>query len=247
MIKYYFNGKNHLFKEEHVDYVQEHYKESSRKLAEYLKISQRKVYDIRKYIRYEILKLESSVIIDESDNEVYRKIPSLLYLYEITDYGKLRNVKSKRIIKGTVSESGHYCVSINNSSVIKKYNKPKKCYIHKLVMEVWGIPCPFPGAVIHHIDRNPKNNNINNLKWVTIKENVRESDYTEFGGRRLFNKQFTVNPWKKVRINGKEFDSYSSAARWIAKEKDYIKWKRIVDRMHYHRKNILGFDIEYLD
>lgn len=47
----------------------------------------------------------------------------------------------------------------------------KRFYVHQLVISAFGEPCPGDKYEIDHIDGNGLNNNINNLEWVTRKEN----------------------------------------------------------------------------
>lgn len=50
--------------------------------------------------------------------------------------------------------------------------KSKGWPLHQLVMKFFGPPKPGPEYEIDHIDRNTKNNNITNLRWVTKQENA---------------------------------------------------------------------------
>lgn len=49
--------------------------------------------------------------------------------------------------------------------------KCKTYYVHRLVAETF-IPNPENKPAIDHIDRNRDNNDVSNLRWVTIKENA---------------------------------------------------------------------------
>lgn len=51
----------------------------------------------------------------------------------------------------------------------------KNFYVHRLVAEVF-IPNPENKPMVDHIDRNPRNNAVSNLRWVTRSENFRNSD-----------------------------------------------------------------------
>lgn len=47
----------------------------------------------------------------------------------------------------------------------------KHYQIHHLVMDAWGPPKPFEGAIIRHLDDNKNNCKIANLAWGTGKDN----------------------------------------------------------------------------
>lgn len=51
----------------------------------------------------------------------------------------------------------------------------KNFYVHRLVAEVF-IPNPEHKPMVGHINRNPRNNAVSNLRWVTKSENFRNSD-----------------------------------------------------------------------
>ncbi len=58
---------------------------------------------------------------------------------------------------------GHLKVSLSG--------KPRS--VHRLVLEAFIGPSP-PGMECRHLDGNPRNNNLDNLKWGTKKENMQD-------------------------------------------------------------------------
>jgi hypothetical protein len=77
-----------------------------------------------------------------------------------------------------VSNRGRVKTSQNRISRGYKCNKyrqikinQKHCYVHRLVLETFVGLCPPDKEECDHIDRNPSNNNLENLHWVTKKEN----------------------------------------------------------------------------
>ena len=43
---------------------------------------------------------------------------------------------------------------------------------HQLVLELSGQPKPHPDAVVDHIDVDPSNNTLSNLRWITQSKNA---------------------------------------------------------------------------
>jgi len=139
-------------------------------------------------------------------NMEFRKLKSLLFLYEISADGKLRNVKSKRVSNGTKDDCGYITFNFPSvKSIRNHYGGVKKFRCHQLVMEAWGKEKPFENARIDHIDRNTYNNHISNLRWVTPKENYHNSDYFETVGCATY-------------YDGIQFPSRNAAAEYMSQK-----------------------------
>jgi hypothetical protein len=65
-------------------------------------------------------------------------------------------------------ENGYHQVTLQNKIAGVK---PKLYYVHRLVAEHFIGPSPEPNMVVNHIDGNPFNNHVDNLEWVTVREN----------------------------------------------------------------------------
>lgn len=78
--------------------------------------------------------------------------------------------------------------------------KKHKRYIHRLIMESFVSACP-DGMECRHLDGNPKNNNVGNLKWGTRREN--EADKILHGtsnrGSRNGNAKLTERDVSEIR------------------------------------------------
>lgn len=103
---------------------------------------------------------------------------------------------------------------------IKIMNK-HKC-LHQLVMKFFGPPKPDGNYEIDHIDRNPENNNISNLRWVTRQENMHNRKDNRPVGERFcdlplkeYYRRRCVEYRKKYPEKAKE-----SAKRYRAKKKE---------------------------
>jgi len=75
--------------------------------------------------------------------------------------------KPHRILKNYVNQDGYECVYLKRDDGHKQ-----QILIHHLMLWAHGFPKPFKKAVGRHLDGNPLNNAIENLKWGTMRENA---------------------------------------------------------------------------
>lgn len=89
--------------------------------------------------------------------------------YLIYSDGRLYSKKKNRFLTGKVDNVGYrtFVLTFHNSA-LGTYSK--NVYAHRLVAEYF-IPNPDNLPVVNHIDENRLNNNVDNLEWVTYKEN----------------------------------------------------------------------------
>ena len=86
--------------------------------------------------------------------------------YEVSNFGRVRNATTGRILKGSLSSSGYLTVSLS------KNRKSKTHSIHQLVAREW-VSNLEEKRCIDHIDGNTVNNHLDNLRWATHAENSR--------------------------------------------------------------------------
>ena len=88
--------------------------------------------------------------------------------YLISNFGKVKNAKSGRILKPHVSKDGYATV------ILCKNGKPKSFRIHRLVATAF-LPNPESKLEVNHKDYNRSNNCVANLEWIARKENFNYS------------------------------------------------------------------------
>lgn len=188
----------------------------------------------------------------------YRKIPSLNYLYEISQDGELRNVKSKRVQQVYENWDGYIFYSINNQNFINKTKRATR-FQHRLIAEVWIKrpehlkDIPFNKLQINHKNYIKDDNRIENLEWCTQSENQIHS-YIERKQRPQTKK--AIESWKRNLVmdgsnspklpvkcveTGVEYKSAYEAARWVLSEYGFnTKVSTIAGKIrlvaHGHRK-----------
>lgn len=97
---------------------------------------------------------------------MYRKvklnIENLKHDYTIDTNGIVENISNGKVLKGT---------SLSKHNRYVKIHLDKFYALHRLVATHF-IPNTENYEVINHIDGNRYNNSVNNLEWVTQKDNV---------------------------------------------------------------------------
>ena len=86
--------------------------------------------------------------------------------YTIDEDGNIFDVKEQKYRKFHVTKDGYLKVSFYING------KFKRLLVHRLVLMMFKPIENMDKLQVNHIDGNKQNNNINNLEWVTQKDNM---------------------------------------------------------------------------
>lgn len=96
--------------------------------------------------------------------EVWKDVVGYEGLYQVSNLGRVKSLKSNQLLKPKIAKDGYVQIVLYN-------NNRKTLYIHRLVASAF-LDNPKDKAEVNHIDNNPSNNRLDNLEWVTHKENM---------------------------------------------------------------------------
>ena len=100
--------------------------------------------------------------------EIWKNIPSFEGYYQISNLGRI-----KALARTTFDKNGkayNRKEHIVKPSLTRTYYKVHYFSVHRLVALAF-IPTDDTSKHIDHIDTNPLNNKVDNLRWVTVSEN----------------------------------------------------------------------------
>ena len=90
--------------------------------------------------------------------------------YEASNFGNVRNKKTKLVLRPNRNSKGYRHVSLGLGS---RKNK-RLIGVHRAVALAW-IPTSDASLTVNHKDNNPENNNVSNLEWMSNADNIRYS------------------------------------------------------------------------
>lgn len=110
---------------------------------------------------------------------------------EVSNEGRLRNAKTKRIYKLQISPQGYY----QKSTSLGSKDKRKVFTVHRCVAETF-LKNPNNYPIINHIDGNKLNNKVSNLEFCTYSYNTKHA--IKMGLQKINTLKGTDNPGAKL-------------------------------------------------
>jgi HNH endonuclease len=134
--------------------------------------------------------------------------------YEINEIGEIRNIKTGRILKSYMDSRGFY---FKVRLVKDKGTSNKERFIHRLLALAFISNNNSVDMVVDHINGIKTDNRLSNLRWVTIKENLNNINFSETG--IILCKH--TNKWI-VKINNKIIGYYNNIDKSVLELKQLI-------------------------
>lgn len=182
------------------------------------------------------MEIYQNLSLEDLPNEEWRDVIGYEGLYQVSNLGRVKSLercinrgsgvyrRNKIILRPQINGNGYLQVYL-----FKFGNKRKIKYIHQMVLEAFSEN-KYNLTCIDHIDGNPLNNCLSNLKYCTQQENMnnpiakerwKKSMEVYVNSEDYINKQRYSQPHSKrvIQINTdgsvKEYRSISEAARAV--------------------------------
>lgn len=151
--------------------------------------------------------------------EIWKDIPEYEGLYQASTLGRIKSLDRKviqwnrftnvevtykgKILKGKITNRGYVRVSLTKNGKTKNFN------VHRLIAMTF-LEDYDSKLTVDHIDCNKKNNKVDNLRMVTIKENIQLS---------YKNKLHKLRKVGKYDLNNNLLEVYESCSEASRKNK----------------------------
>lgn len=146
--------------------------------------------------------------------------------YQVSNKGKVMNLKTGRVIKPGINGNGYENVALCKNGKQKNYT------VHRLVAQAF-IPNTDNLPQVNHIDECKTNNDVTNLEWVSESQNIRHSAHQ---------KSCKIN---QLTLDGELVKTWESSHQ-IGRELGYAQ-THIIKCCKRKYKQAYGYKWEYAD
>lgn len=148
--------------------------------------------------------------------------------YQVSNCGRLRNKTTLHILKLTLNRRGYQRTTLQQNG--------KKCQVvvHRLVAKEFKPNENADNLTVNHIDGNKLNNHIDNLEWLTNKENLKHADdagLRNIKGEKHHEAKLTEDDVLNIRNSNESItvlaEYYNMTYQAIYKVRKRLSWKHI--------------------
>ena len=174
--------------------------------------------------------------------ELWKDIKEYVGRYQVSNFGRVRNIVTGKILKIRIGTPGYYIVGLSKNAINKNY------FIHRLLGFAFLKNHSKIRNDINHKDCNKLNNNLDNLEWCTRSENLIHASRNGLLNPHHVGLTGSLSPYakkiKKISKNGSVLKIYNSI---VDAAKDLGAYKSsICKALRGYSKSSHGYRWEYV-
>lgn len=163
--------------------------------------------------------------------DIFIPLKSLNNQFGISKNAQIKNLKTGRILSPYIGTDCYQHIALHMKG--KKYRKR----VHRLMAEAFFNNAKY----IDHIDNNKSNNNINNLRPISNRENVLKGmeDAKKYHGNVGWFKPLKIQAVNKITKEVVNFDSLRQCEKYTGVDRHRIKTFVRKERSNYTNWNFI--------
>ena len=160
----------------------------------------------------------------------WKVIPGTCGLYEVSNFGEIRERRTKRLLHISCNSKG-YAIVYMQKNLFKVHRIVGECFVRK--------PKTEEKLQIDHIDRNRMNNDSRNLRWVSASENRKNC------GKRAKYQLHKGKKIKRICVESGEEEIFSTLTK--AAESVGLSLSTVRERLQSGTQTKSGYKFIYTD
>ena len=159
--------------------------------------------------------------------EVWKEVVGYEGRYEVSNMGKVKSLITNKIMRTCVSKKGYRVASLYRAGE----KKTRNYLVHKMVMD--SFVGELEGFQVNHVNGDPSDNRLQNLEYVTPRENINHRLLNNKNLRGTYKQTWSGRYSAAIKIKGKRknlgtFDTEKQAHDAYVAEVNKLKESKYV-------------------